>query len=143
MFIVDRLADTGRTSAELSPTRKARRTREKKRRVIARLEELRAEKEEREEAVERALATAIDIEPALIPATPAPAPVPIVVAPVHIASIPTSRTSLSRAFKTPRKKGAPRKIGLRTRLVRDLRKEQRELKKRLKEVNRDLKSLHA
>jgi len=81
------------------------------------------------------LATAVDLEPALVGGA--------------IASVPTVSTQIlpisSRIVsKTPRTKSKPKKRGnLRTTLVRDLKKEQRELKKRLKEVARDLKSLHA
>ena len=81
------------------------------------------------------LETAIDLEPVLVEAVNASAPT------VSTQILPISSRRVS---KTPRTKSKPKKRGnLRTTLVRDLKKEQRELKKRLKEVARDLKSLHA
>lgn len=94
-------------------------------------------------AVDEILASAVEIEPQLIPAQPVAV---TAVPPVSIATgvvLPRSRSL--RYSKTPskRKTTRPRRANLRTTLVKDLRKRKRELTKELNQVKRDLKSLRA
>lgn len=111
--------------------------------AFKRLEELKAERAEREQVVEAALATAIDIEPQLIPAQPVASPVAV---PASIATgVGQAKARSLRSLKTPskRKSTRPRRANLRTTLVKDLRKRKRELTKELNAVKRDLRSLRA
>lgn len=73
--------------------------------------------------------------------------VPLVAAPAPIASTPILPISSRRLSKTPpyvkksRKSSKPRRKSLKASLVRDLRREEKQIKKRLREIKADLRSL--
>ena len=93
--------------------------------------------------LEGALDTALEGE--LIQSTSTQSGVPTVTPGASIATTRISGTHL-RKSKTPAKRkrvSTTRRKNLRQTLVASLRKEKREIKKRLKEIERDLRSLHA
>ena len=94
-------------------------------------------------AVEEVLASAVEIEPQLIPAEPVAQLAEVSVSTVTGEAHHKARSLRSLATPSKRKSTRPRRANLRTTLVRDLRKRKRELTKELNSVKRDLKSLRA